>query len=128
MPLPAPPPGKPTAVSGVALSVPVSPVPMSPVPVLTLGVFGFWLAGSAIASAGAETLRSSPDVQSFQPTSGAASAPRPRVPATRPVAIVPARRRSPSAEGRGAMCVVSVSDISLNPHPWGGVGKLYAVH
>ena len=25
-------------------------------------------------------------------------------------------------------CVVSVSDISLNPLPWGGVGKLYAVH
>ena len=44
----------------------------------------------------------SADGQSFQPTSGAASAPRPSVPATRPAAIVPAKRRSPRAVGRAA--------------------------
>jgi len=57
--------------------------------------------------------------QSFQPTSGAASAPRPRVPATRPVAIVPAKRRSPIAVGRAVAYVVSVSDMFWHPLPRG---------
>ena len=100
-PPPAPAPGMLTKIGaapfGPDCSPPPLPGPFSRVPAGGCCALGFARRTGVVAAS-----FSSPEGQSFQPTSGAASAPRPSVPATRPVAMVPAKRRSPSAEGRGA--------------------------